>query len=144
MRRRTFLTLAGGAAVWPVAARAQQDTKDGRIARIGILLADNTPESSARSDVLVKALADLGYIEGKTAQLILRFPETKSDFARFARELVENKVDVIVSVPSFGAYEAKRLTSSVPIVFVYSSDPIGIGLVESLARPGGNVTGGCR
>jgi putative ABC transport system substrate-binding protein len=105
------------------------------------LLADSTPESSARSDVLVKALADLGYIEGKTAQLIVRFPETRPDLARFAREFIENRVDVIVSVSSLGAYEAKQLTSSVPIVFVYSSDPIGIGLVESLVRPGGNLTG---
>jgi putative tryptophan/tyrosine transport system substrate-binding protein len=142
MRRRNFLGVLGGATIaWPLAARAQQDAKGGRIARIGILLADSTPASSARSDVLVKALVDLGYIEGKTAQLMLRFPETRPDFARFARELIENRVDVIVSVTSVGAYEAKQLTSSVPIVFVYSSDPVGIGLVESLAHPGGNVTG---
>src|SRR5260370_34321535 len=141
MQRRGFIRLLGGAATWQFAVWAQQDAKGGRIARIGILLADSTPESSARSDVLVKALADLGYIEGKTAQLILRFPETRPDVARFARELIENKVDVIVAVSSLGAYEAKRLTSSVPIVVVYTADPIGIGLVESLARPGGNVTG---
>jgi putative ABC transport system substrate-binding protein len=141
MRRREFVTLVGGAATWPLAVRAQQDTKGGRIARIGILLADSTPESSARSDVLVKALADLGYVEGKTAQLILRFPETRPDIGRFARELIENRVDVIVSLSSLGAYEAKQLTSSVPIVFVYSADPVLIGLAESLVRPGGNVTG---
>jgi putative ABC transport system substrate-binding protein len=141
MRRREFIGLVGGAAAWPLAAWAQQDTKGGRVARIGILLADSTPESSARSDVLVKALADLGYIEGKTAQLILRFPETRPDLARFSRELIENRVDVIVSVSALGAYEAKQLTSSVPIIFVYASDPIAIGLVESLVRPGGNVTG---
>jgi putative ABC transport system substrate-binding protein len=141
MQRRGFIGLLAGAAAWPLAARAQSDDKGGRIARIGILLADATPESSARSDVLVKALADLGYIEGKTAQFMVRFPETTPDLARFARELIESKVDVIVSVSSLGAYEAKRLTGSVPIVFVYSSDPIGIGLVESLVHPGGNVTG---
>jgi putative tryptophan/tyrosine transport system substrate-binding protein len=137
MRRREFIGIVGGAAAWPLTTWAQ----GGRIAKIGILLADSTPESSARSDVLVKALADLGYIEGKTAQLMLRFPETRPDFARFAREFIENRVDVIVSVTSVGAYEAKQLTSSVPIVFVYSADPVGVGLVESLARPGGNVTG---
>ena len=141
MQRRGFIRLLGGAAAWPLAARAQQDTKDGRIARIGILLADGTPESSARSDVLVKAFADLGYVEGTTAQLILRLPKTRADLAIFARELIEKKVDVIVSVSSLGAYKAKQLTSSVPIVFVYSSDPVGIGLVESLVHPGGNVTG---
>lgn len=141
VKRREFIAGLGGAAAWPLVARAQQDTKGGRIARIGILLADSTPESSARSDILVKALADLGYIEGKTAELILRFPETRPDLTRFTRELIESKVDVIVSVTSIGAYEAKQLTSSIPIVFVYSSDPVGIGLVESLARPGGNATG---
>jgi putative ABC transport system substrate-binding protein len=142
MQRREFIALIGGAAASvPLAARAQQDTKGVRISRIGILLADSTPESSARSDVLVRALADLGYIEGKTAQLVLRFPETRPDIARFARELIENRVDIVVCVSSLGAYEAKQLTSSVPIVFVYSSDPVGIGLVDSLVRPGGNVTG---
>ncbi|NVN88662.1 MAG: ABC transporter substrate-binding protein [Rhodopseudomonas sp.] len=142
MRRRDFLGVLGGVTIAvPLAARAQQDAKGGRIARIGILLADSTPESSARSDVLVKTLADLGYIEGKTAQLMLRFPETRPDFAKFARELIDNRVDVIVSVTSVGAYVAKQLTSSVPIVFVYSADPVGLGLVESLPRPGGNVTG---
>jgi putative ABC transport system substrate-binding protein len=142
MRRREFIGLLGSAATMLLgAARAQQDAKDGRIAKIGILLADGTPESSARSDVLVKALADLGYIEGKTAQLILRLPDTRPDITRFARELIENLVDVILAVSSLGAYEAKQLTSSVPIVFVYSADPIGAGLVNSLAHPGGNVTG---
>jgi putative tryptophan/tyrosine transport system substrate-binding protein len=138
MKRREFIGLVGsGAATWPLVAWAQQ----ARIARIGILLADSTPESSARLDVLVKALADLGYVEGKTAQLILRFPETRPDLVRFARELIENRVDVMVSVTSLGAHEAKQLTSSLPIIFVYSADPVGLGLVESLVRPGGNVTG---
>jgi putative ABC transport system substrate-binding protein len=142
MRRRQFLGVLGGASIaWPLSARAQQDATGARTVRIGILLPDSTPESSERSDILVKALADLGYIEGKTVQFMLRFPETRPDFARFAREFIENRVDVIVSVSSVGAYDAKQLTSTVPIVFVYSADPVGVGLVESLARPGGNVTG---
>ena len=150
MQRRGFIGLLGGAATWPLAARAQQNATGARVAKIGILWADGTSESSPNigksesspsKSVLVNALADLGYIEGKTAQLIQRFPDTRSDVRGLARELIENEVDVIVAVSSLGAYEAKQLTSSVPIVFVYSADPIGIGLVGSLAHPGGNVTG---
>jgi putative ABC transport system substrate-binding protein len=150
MRRREFITIVGGAAVWPLAARAQQDATGARIARIGILWAVGTTERSLnigtserspRKSVLVDAIADLGYIEGKTAQLLQRFPDTASDVPRFARELIDNKVDVIVAVSSTGAYAAKQLTSSIPIVVVYSNDPVGTGLVESLAHPGGNVTG---
>jgi putative ABC transport system substrate-binding protein len=100
-----------------------------------------TSERSPSRSVLVEALADLGYVEGKTAQLIQRFPDTTSNVPRFARELIDNKVDVIVAVSAVGASAAKQLTSSIPIVFAYSADPVGIGLVESLVRPGGNVTG---
>ena len=142
MKRRDFITLlSSAAAAWPLGARAQQDATGARVAKIGILWADGTSESSPSKSVMVKALADLGYIEGKTAQLIQRFPDTRSDVRGLARELIENKVDVIVAVSSLGDYEAKQLTSSVPIVVVYSADPIGIGLVDSLVRPGGNVTG---
>jgi putative ABC transport system substrate-binding protein len=142
MRRREFIGLLGGAAaVLPVAARAQQDATGTRIAKIGILWAVGTSERSPSRNVLVEALADLGYVEGKTAQLIQRFPDATSNVPRFARELIDNKVDVIVAVSAVGAFAAKQLTSSIPIVFAYSADPVGIGLVESLVRPGGNVTG---
>jgi putative ABC transport system substrate-binding protein len=138
MRRRDFIAaLSGAAAGWPLVALAQQAPA----AKIGILHGDHTPKAAARSDVLIKALADLGYIDGKTAEIIERFPDTMSDVPRLARELIENKVDVIVGVSSVGASEARRLTSSVPIVVVYTADPIGMGHVESLAHPGGNVTG---
>jgi putative ABC transport system substrate-binding protein len=138
MRRRAFIGLVGGAAAgWPLLALAQQTSKP----KIGMLSMDNTPASADRSGVLIKALADLGYVDGKTAELIQRSPGTNADIARLASELIDNKVDVIVSVSNLGAYEAKRLTNTVPIVVVYSTDPIGLGLVESLAHPGGNVTG---
>ena len=140
MRRREFIGLMGSAAVWPLAARTQQDTGK-RIAKIGILRGVGAPERSPSKSVLVEALADLGYVEGDTAQIIERFPGTMSDIPRFVRELIDNNVDVIVAVSSVGAVAAKQLTSRVPIVFVYSADPVGIGLVDSLARPGGNVTG---
>jgi putative ABC transport system substrate-binding protein len=142
MRRRGFIGLLGGAAaVLPVAARGQQDATGARIAKIGILWAVGTSELSPRKNVLVEALADRGYVEGKTAQLIQRFPDTTSDVSIFVRALIDEKVDVIVAVSAVGASATKQLTSSVPIVFVYSADPVGIGLVVSLARPGGNVTG---
>lgn len=150
MRRREFIGALASAAAWPLGVRAQQEASGARVAKIGILWADGTSERSPRiaksehspsKSILVEALADLGYVEGKTAQLVQRFPETASDSPRFARELIDNKVDVIVAVSSIGASAAKQLTSSVPIVFVYSADPVGIGLVESLVRPGGNVTG---
>ena len=141
MQRRGFITLLGGAATWPLAARAQQDAAGARIAKIGILWAVGTVERSLFKSVLVEALADLGYVGGKTAQLIQRFPGTVSEIPRFARELINSNVDVIVAVSSVGAAAAKQLTNSVPIFFVFSADPVGVGLVESLARPGGNVTG---
>jgi putative ABC transport system substrate-binding protein len=151
MQRREFITLIGGAAAaWPLGARAQQDATSTRVAKIGILWAVGTSERSPtigtselspRKSVLVEALADLGYVEGKTAQLIQRFSDTTSDVPRFARELIDNKVDVIVAVSAVGAAAAKQLTNSVPIVVVYTADPVGTGLVASLAHPGGNVTG---
>jgi putative ABC transport system substrate-binding protein len=142
MKRRDFITLlSSAAAAWPLGARAQQDATGARIAKIGILWAVGTSERSPSRSVLVEALADLGYVESKTAQLLQRFPDTTSNVPRFARELVDNKVDVIVAVSSVGASAVKQLTSSIPIVFAYSADPVGMGLVESLVRPGGNVTG---
>jgi putative ABC transport system substrate-binding protein len=153
MRRRNFITLLGSAmAAWPLAVRAQQDAAGAKIAKIGILWAPGldperlekrvgTSERSLSKNVLVEALADLGYVQGRTAQLIQRFPDTTSDVPGFARELVDNKVDVLVTVSAFGAAAAKQLTNNVPIVVVYTADPVGTGLVESLAHPGGNVTG---
>lgn len=141
MRRRVFIGLLGGAAVLPVAARAQPNTSSARVAKIGILWAVGTSERAPSINILVEALADFGYVEGKTAQLIQRFPDITSDVRGLARELIENKVEVIVAVSAIGAAAAKQLTSSVPIVVVYTADPVGTGLVESLAHPGGNVTG---
>ena len=150
MQRRQFIGLIGGTVAWPLGARAQQDATVARVAKIGILWAVGTSERSPtigtsefspRKSVLVQALADLGYVEGKAARLIERFPDTASDVPRLARELIDNKVDVIVAVSSVGALAAKQLTNSVPIVFVYSADPVATGLVESLAHPGGNVSG---
>ena len=138
MRRREFITLLGGAAAaWPFSARAQQIGKTTRIPRIGILWhAANAEDEEIYLSVLRKAFNDLGYIEGKNIELEHRFPAEQPDrFRTFARELVESKVDAIIAVSALGAVEAKQATSTIPIVFVIVSDPVGFRLVESLARP---------
>jgi putative ABC transport system substrate-binding protein len=140
--RRDFLTVLGGtAAAWPLAARAQRSP--GKIPVVGVLWhAGSAEEEDVYLSVLRKAFRDLGYIEGKNVQLEHRFPAENPDrFRTLARELVESKVDAIIAVSALGAIELKKLTSTVPIVFVVVADPVGLGLVESLARPGGNATG---
>jgi putative tryptophan/tyrosine transport system substrate-binding protein len=141
MQRREFIALLGGtAAVWPLASRAQQRKA---MPRVGVLWhAANAKQEEEYLGALTKAFQELGYIEGKNIELVHRFPaEQPERFRAFAQELAESKVDVIVAVTGFGAKEAKRATGTIPIVVVADPDPIGAGLAESLARPGGNVTG---
>jgi ABC-type uncharacterized transport system substrate-binding protein len=142
MKRRQFIRLIGEAAVArPFAARAQQSSN--KIPVVGVLWhAGSAEEEDVYLSVLVKAFNDLGYVEGKNIHLDHRFPaENPERFRVLARELVDAKPDTIIAVTSLGAGELKKITSTIPIVFVLSADPIGFGLVESLARPGGNVTG---
>jgi ABC-type uncharacterized transport system substrate-binding protein len=142
MRRRHFITLIGGAAAaWPLPARAQQSPN--KIPLVGVLWhAGSAEEEDVYLSVLVKAFNDLGYVEGKNIHLDHRFPaENPERFRLLARELVDEKPDVIIAVTGFGAAEAKRATSTIPIVVTVAYDAVGMGLVESLARPGGNVTG---
>ena len=142
MRRRQFITLLGGAAAaWPLAARAQQSSN--KIPLVGVLWhAGSAEEEEVYLSVLVKAFDDLGYVEGKNIHLDHRFPAENPDrFRALAQELVDEKPDVIIAVTNFGALEVKRATSTIPIVVSVASDAVGMGLVESLARPGGNVTG---
>ncbi len=140
MKRRDFVVGFSAAAIWPFAARAQQPKK---IPRIGVLWhAANVDEEDVYLSVLTKAFGDLGYVDGKSIQLEHRFPDEQPDrFRAFAREFVETRVDVIVAVTALGAKEAKQATNTIPIVFVADPDPVGSGLVESLAHPGGNATG---
>lgn len=140
MKRRDFVVGFSAAATWPFAARAQQPKK---IPRIGVLWhAANADEEDVYLSVLTKAFGDLGYVDGKSIQLEHRFPDEQPDrFRAFAREFVETKVDAIVAVTALGAKEAKQATNTIPIVFVADPDPVGSGLVESLAHPGGNATG---
>jgi putative tryptophan/tyrosine transport system substrate-binding protein len=142
MRRRHFIKLIGGAAAaWPLAARAQQSSN--KIPVVGVLWhAGSAEEEDVYLSVLVKAFNDLRYFEGKNIHLDHRFPAEKPErFRALARELVEAKPDVIIAVTALGALELKKATSTIPIVFVLVADPIGSGLAESLARPGGNATG---
>ena len=138
MRRREFLTFAGGAAVsWPLAAAAQQAD---RLPTIGFLGADSTafaPWTAA----LVARLAELGWIDGKTIAIEYRWSQGRSErYAEIAAEFVRLKVDVIVTVGS-AVPTVKQATAVIPIVFAVGIDPVGSGLVASLAHPGGNVTG---
>ena len=140
MKRRDFVVGFSAAATWPFAARAQQPKK---IPRIGVLWhAANADEEDVYLSVLTKAFGDLGYVDGKSIQLEHRFPDEQPDrFHAFAREFVETKVDAIVAVTALGAKEAKQATNTIPVIFVADPDPVGSGLVESLAHPGGNATG---
>jgi putative ABC transport system substrate-binding protein len=140
MRRRDFITLIGGAAAWPLAARAQQP---GGIKRIGILWhAGNEEEEAIYLSALRRGFSNLGYVEGQNVTLVNTFAgEVYERFNDNAAELVRNKVDVIVAVTRPAAVAAQRATSSIPIVFVVVPDPVNSGLVDSFARPGKNITG---
>ena len=138
IRRRDFITLLGSAATaCPLVARAQQA---GRLPTIGYL-GSSTPTGTPYNAAFVQRLHELGWIEGRTVAIEYRWAEGHSErYAEIAAELVRLKVDVIATSGA-SAYAAKEATSSIPIVFFVSQDPVAAGLVASLARPGGNVTG---
>jgi putative tryptophan/tyrosine transport system substrate-binding protein len=141
MRRRDFIVLFGGAtAAWSRAAGAQQ--RPANLPTIGFLVA-GTPSSHGRwAAALVQRLRELGWIEGRTIAIDYRWAEgSRERAAEIAAEFVRLKVDVIVTSATVVVIAAKQATSVIPIVFAAASDPVGTGLVASLARPGGNVTG---
>jgi putative ABC transport system substrate-binding protein len=140
MRRREFITLIGGAgAAWPLAVRAQQP---GKLPTIGYL-GGTTPLVEGRwVATFVQRLRELGWIEGRTVAIEYRWTEGRADrAAEIAAEFVRMKVDVIVTTGTTNVIVTKQATSAIPIVFAAAGDPVGTGLVASLARPGGNVTG---
>lgn len=142
MKRRQFIWLFGTAAAWPLAGRAEQIGQSPKIPKIGVLWHAGSADDDEYLDVLIKAFSDLGYIDGKNVAFLHRFPAERPDrFRALARDLVDNKVDVIIATTQMGAMEVKRATSAIPTVFVIVPDPVGAGLVESLAHPGGNMTG---
>jgi putative tryptophan/tyrosine transport system substrate-binding protein len=138
MRRRDFISLAGGAAAyWPFAARAQQT---GKLPTIGFLGADASAFSPWTA-AFVGRMRELGWVEGHTVAIEYRWSEGRPErYAEIAAEFVRIKVDVIVTVGT-AVPAVRRATADIPIVFAVAIDPIGNGLVTSLARPGGNVTG---
>src|ERR1700681_4649986 len=139
VRRREFITLLGGAAVaWPLAARAQQP---GKLPTVGILGTTAPVVWSPWTAAFVQRLRELGWIEGRTVAIEWRWAEGRSErFAEIAADLVRRKVDLIVTSGG-GVPAAKQATSVIPIVFPLAADPLGGGLVASLSRPGGNITG---
>jgi len=136
MRRRDVLGVLGGAAAWPLTARAQA-----RVPIIGVL-AGGTPSSHGQLvAALVQRFRELGWTEGRTAAVEVRWAEGRSErFAEIAAEFVRLKVDVIVT-SGLAVPAVRQVTSVIPIVFAGAAEPVATGLVASLARPGGNVTG---
>jgi putative tryptophan/tyrosine transport system substrate-binding protein len=141
IRRRELVAGLGSAAlVWPHVARAQRAAA---IPTVGVLWhAGNAGEEQPYFDALMRGFKDLGYVEGRTSKFEHRFPnETPDRFRDMAAELVALKVNVIVTVGNITAPYAKNATTTIPIVFLFVADPVGLKLVDSLARPGGNITG---
>src|SRR6185503_9554896 len=136
MRRRDFIVvLAGSAAAWPFVVRAQQT----RPAKLGVLLVEKREPFSR---VFWEGLREFGYIDGQNMQIEYRSAEGKLDrLPALAAELVDLKVDIIVASETPAVQAAKRATTEIPIVMAPSGDPVGTGLISSLSRPGGNVTG---
>jgi putative ABC transport system substrate-binding protein len=142
MRRRDFITLLGsGAATWPLSARAQQGE---RLRRIGVLIpgASDDPEYQGRLAAFLQGLQQLGWIDGRNVRIDTRIGATDADLVRkYAVELVALGPDVVMAVSTNAMPPLLQATRTVPIVFAVVADPVGAGYVESLARPGGNVTG---
>jgi putative ABC transport system substrate-binding protein len=138
VKRREFITLLGGAAAWPLAVRAQQAT----MPVIGYLGATTLAFETQRVATFVQRLRELGWIEGRTVAIDYRWAEGRGDrMTEIAAEFVRAKVDLIFAGGTEAALAAKKATALIPIVFPIAADPVGAGMVASLARPGGNVTG---
>ena len=142
MRRRSFITLLGGAAAtWPIAARAQQSE---RMKRIGVLMGypESDPQAQANATALRQGLQNLGWIEGHNILVDYRWAGADPEKARaFAKELIGLRPDVIVPSTNQVTRIVQQETRTIPIVFVFIGDPVGSGFVASLARPGKNLTG---
>lgn len=138
MQRRELIILVGSAAVWPFTAHAQQRA----MPVVGLFIPSESSTAKPRVGAFVQRLSELGWIEGRTVAIEYRWAEGRTErFAEIVDEFTRLKVDIIVTAGAAPVAAAKRATSLIPIVFAISSDPVGTGLVSSLARPGGNITG---
>jgi len=137
--RRKFLATLGGAAVaWPLAARAQQP---GKVARIGYLGLGPASARTTQVEALRAGLRDLGWVEGKNVIIEFRWADKVDELPALAAALAHMPVDVIFAHSSTQVEAARQATQTIPIVFANHADPVGVGHVASLARPGGNITG---
>src|SRR5438445_10258240 len=139
MRRREVIGFGGTTlSAWPLIARAQQQAKSARLGFVGF----GTPAATAdRVEALRRGLRDLGYVEGKNLVIEFRWSSTVEQMHEAAAELARMKVDITFATASTESEPARRATSTIPIVFATHADPVGVGHVSSLARPGGNMTG---
>jgi putative tryptophan/tyrosine transport system substrate-binding protein len=139
IKRRNFITGLGSAAAWPLATRAQQGE---RVRRIGVLLGWNRSSEARYLDAFIQELAHLGWVDGRNVRIEQRWTNADRDrTASLARELIELKPEVILAGPTLATIALRRESQSIPIVFTIVADPVGVGFVASLARPGGNLTG---
>jgi len=141
LKRREFITLFGGAAVWPLAARAQQGE---RMRRIGVFMttATDDPEGQAQITAFLQGLQQLGWSNGRNVRIDTRWPAGDAErIRRYAAELIQLAPDVILATGAVTVAPLLQASRTVPIVFAIVPDPVGAGFVESLARPGGNATG---
>jgi putative ABC transport system substrate-binding protein len=138
LRRRDFITVLGGAVAWPLAARAQQPMK---VRRLGVLLY-GTPQAESQVERVRSGLRELGYVEGRNLVISYSYAEGKPErLPDLAAALVGERPDLLLALGGDVAPYAAKATSTIPIVFVSSADPVQLGLAASLARPAGNATG---
>jgi len=138
MRRREFITVLGGTAIWPLVAGAQQSRLIGILMQVG----DTDVEAQTRIKVFKEKLQQLGWSEGRNIEFVYRWTDGKDELARtFAKELVDLRPDVIVGQGTISTRALQQATHTVPVVFVQVTNPVGAGFVPSLPRPGGNITG---
>jgi ABC-type uncharacterized transport system substrate-binding protein len=138
LKRRDFISLLGGAAVaWPLAVQAQR----AKVARIGFLGVGPATAWADQVEAFKAGLRDLGYVEGRNIVIDERWAESTDQLPALAAELVRMNVDILVAPASTEVEPARQATRTIPIVFAQHADPVGVGHVDSLARPGGNITG---